>query len=172
MIWDTIYSHYDVTVMTSVMSSHHLPNMVCNRCGWDKMSIILQTIFSNRCDLIQFLLKSVPINTTWALVQVMAWHQTGHKPLPEATMTKSTNASIGLNELNHAMLKARHKNCTYSCLICVYFDSAIQPFLYWHSSEQVRQESVWCDLVSLTHWPLEDLKEILFKQIEADFHDW
>ena len=70
------------TTTTSVMSTHHLPNMVCNRCGRDKMSIILQTTFSNRCDLIQILLKSVPINTIWALVQVMAWHQTGYKPLP------------------------------------------------------------------------------------------
>ena len=27
-------------------------------------------------------------------------------------------------------------------------------------------------LTKLTHWPLGDLKEILFKQIEAEFRDW
>ena len=26
--------------------------------------------------------------------------------------------------------------------------------------------------VCLTHWPLGNLKEVLFKQTEADFHDW
>ena len=29
----------------------------------------------------------------------------------------------------------------------------------------------WQGREQLTHWPLGDLKEILFKQIEADFRD-
>ena len=43
---------------------------------------------------IQISLKFVPKGATdskSALVQVMAWHQTGDKPLPEAMMTQFTD---------------------------------------------------------------------------------
>ena len=35
-----------------------------------------------------------PINYNSALVQVVAWHRTGEKPLPESMLTKSTDAYI------------------------------------------------------------------------------
>ena len=44
---------------------------------------------------IQISLKSVPkgsMDNKPALVQVMAWHQTGDKPLPEAMLTQFTDA--------------------------------------------------------------------------------
>ena len=33
-----------------------------------------------------------PIDNKWALVQVMAWHLTGDKPLPEPMRTQFTDA--------------------------------------------------------------------------------
>ena len=35
-----------------------------------------------------------PIDYKLALVQVVAWHQTGEKPLPESMMTQFTDAYI------------------------------------------------------------------------------
>ena len=35
-----------------------------------------------------------PIDYKSALVQVMAWHQTGEKPLPESMLTKFSDACI------------------------------------------------------------------------------
>ena len=35
-----------------------------------------------------------PIDYKSALVQVMAWHRTGEKPLPESMLTKFTDAFI------------------------------------------------------------------------------
>ena len=37
-----------------------------------------------------------------SLVQVMAWHQTGAKPLPEPMMTKF-RAPYGISELTHSL---------------------------------------------------------------------
>ena len=47
------------------------------------------------CALTQISLKFVPkgpIHNKSALVQVMAWHQTGDKPLPEPRMTQLTDS--------------------------------------------------------------------------------
>ena len=54
-------------------------------------------IFANENDRIpiRISLKSVPrgpIDNKPALVQVMAWHRTGDKPLPEAMLTQFTDA--------------------------------------------------------------------------------
>ena len=48
-----------------------------------------------------------PINTILALVQIMAWHRSGDKPLSEPMIVyRCTFASLGLNELNPlALLK-------------------------------------------------------------------
>ena len=58
---------------------------------------IFKCIFINEkfCILIRISLKFVPrgpIDNRPALVQVMAWHQTGDKPLPEPTLTQFTDA--------------------------------------------------------------------------------
>ena len=58
---------------------------------------IFKWIFSNKnCSiLIQISLKFVPwspIDNKAALVQVMAWHQRGDKPLPEPMVTQFTDA--------------------------------------------------------------------------------
>ena len=58
---------------------------------------IFKCIFLNENDriVIQISLKFVPrspINNKSALVQVMAWHQTGNNPLPEPLMTQFTDA--------------------------------------------------------------------------------
>ena len=68
------------------------------------MAAILQTTFSNAsslkfCILIQIPLEFVskgPIDSKSVLVQVMAWRQTGTKPLPEAIMTQFTDAYMQL----------------------------------------------------------------------------
>ena len=42
----------------------------------------------------------VPLKNKSALAQVMAWCQTGTKPLPEPMMTHITDKAQGLAELN------------------------------------------------------------------------
>ena len=65
------------------------------------MDAILQTIFSNAISWMKMLefqlvqLKFVPkgpINNILALVQIMAWHWTGDKPLSEQMMAKFNDA--------------------------------------------------------------------------------
>ena len=56
-----------------------------------------------------------PIDNIPALVQVMAWHQSGDKPLSEPMMFFFNGliyASLGLNELNKSVKKTIdfHKN--------------------------------------------------------------
>ena len=67
---------------------------------------ILKCIFMNEQlrILIQILLKFVRkglVDTTWALVQVMAWRRTGDKPLPEPMLILFTDvyAALGEDEL-------------------------------------------------------------------------
>ena len=60
---------------------------------------IFKWIFLNENDriLVQISLKFVPrspIDNNPTLVRVMAWRQTGDKPLPEPVMTKLTEAYI------------------------------------------------------------------------------
>ena len=66
------------------------------------MAAILQIAFSKYifmheklCLLIQILLKFVPkyaVDNKSAMVQVMAWHRTGNKTLPETMLTQFTDA--------------------------------------------------------------------------------
>ena len=60
---------------------------------------IFKCIFLNEnfCILIRTSLKFVPmgpISNKWTLVQVMAWHRIGDKPLPESMLIQFTNAYI------------------------------------------------------------------------------
>ena len=75
--------------------------MPINSSPLDKMAAILADIFKcfllneNAKILIQISLKLVPgspIDNKSAFVQVMAWHRTGDKPLPEQMMTQFTDA--------------------------------------------------------------------------------
>ena len=53
---------------------------------------------------IQISLKFVPkgpIENKPAMVQVMAWHRTGDKPLPVPMMIQFTNAALGGDELRN-----------------------------------------------------------------------
>ena len=57
---------------------------------------IFKCIFENENDRIQIQisLKFVHrglVDNKWVLVQVMAWHQTGDKPLPEAMLIQYTS---------------------------------------------------------------------------------
>ena len=61
---------------------------------------IFRCIFMNEniCILIRNSLKFVPwrpINNKPALVQVLAWRQTGDKPLPEPMLNQFTDAYMG-----------------------------------------------------------------------------
>ena len=58
---------------------------------------IFKCIFLNENDQIPIqislkLIPRIPIDNKSALVQVMAWHRTGDKPLPEPMMTQFTDA--------------------------------------------------------------------------------
>ena len=80
-----IYQALSIIMVYSLSHLTHLPP--------DKMAVISQTTFSNAflwieklCILIPISLKFVPkvaVDYKSALVQVMAWHQTGEKPLSE-----------------------------------------------------------------------------------------
>ena len=86
---------------------------------------ILEWIFLNENVriLIQISLKFVPkspIDNKPALVQVMAWRQTGDKPLPEPMMTQCTNAQhigimkcILLNDKFYVLIKISLKFCSW-----------------------------------------------------------
>ena len=72
--------------------------ILCSLTHWgrDEMDDILQTTFSNvfssmKMFLIKISLKFVPkgpINNIPALIQIMAWHWPGIKPLPETVMVR------------------------------------------------------------------------------------
>ena len=77
----------------------------------DKMAAIFQTTFSNTFSWMKFVsLKFIPegpINNIPALVQKMAWHWPGDKPLSEPKMLSLLThiyASLGLIELMEAIL--------------------------------------------------------------------
>ena len=60
-----------------------------------------------------------PIGNKPALVQVMAWHQTGDKSVPKPMMIQYTDvyASLGGDELTHASFSGHHaKYGTYSLM--------------------------------------------------------
>ena len=88
LLWDDVLEFYRKLT--------HLP--------LDKMGTVLadysfKCIFMNEKFLIaiQISLKLVPrgpIDNKPALVQVMAWHRIGDKPLPELMMTKFTDAHM------------------------------------------------------------------------------
>ena len=79
--------------------------------GWDKVAAILQTIFSNAFSWMEMhefhfkislkFVREVRSNNIPALVQIMAWHWPGDKPLSEPMMVSHWHiyASLGLNEL-------------------------------------------------------------------------
>ena len=69
----------------------------------DKMAVISQTMLSDAissekfCILIKISPKFVPkglIDNNPALVQIMAWHRTGDKPLSEPMLTQFTDANM------------------------------------------------------------------------------
>ena len=75
--------------------------------GWHFPDDIFKYIFFNENVWIPIpiLLKFVPrspINNKAALVQIMAWHWTGNKSLPEPMMTQFTDiyVALGGDELN------------------------------------------------------------------------
>ena len=77
-------------------------NINLTHSGRDKMATmfaddIFKFIFLNKkcCILIKIsleLVPKVPIDNKSALIQVMAWHWTGDKPLPEPVLTWFTDA--------------------------------------------------------------------------------
>ena len=55
---------------------------IFNECAWISITISLKFV------------PKGPIDYKSALVQVVAWHRTGEKPLPESMLTQFTNAYI------------------------------------------------------------------------------
>ena len=56
-------------------------------------SIFYENVWISITISLKFVLKG-PIDYKSALVQVMAWHRTGEKPLPESMLTQFTDAYI------------------------------------------------------------------------------
>ena len=68
------------------MSWHHYAS---RHWGWDRMDAIFQTTISNAFSWMKISLKfvpKVPINNIAALIQIMALHRPGDKPLSEPMM--------------------------------------------------------------------------------------
>ena len=90
------------TIVRYIVPMHVKPKFTYLLLPLAEMAAILvddnfKCIFLNENDviLIQISLKFVPrspVDNKPALVQVMAWRQTGDKPLPELMMTKFTDA--------------------------------------------------------------------------------
>ena len=84
------YWHISKQVSASMLDLIHLP--------LDKMVAISQMIFSDAFLLMKILyfefVPKRPIDNNSALVQAMAWCQTGDKPLPGAMLTQFTDASL------------------------------------------------------------------------------
>ena len=85
---------------------------VLTHWGWDKMATIFADIFwcnfmkEKFCIFFQVSLKFVPegpVANKSVLVQVMAWHQTGDKPLSEPTVQW-----LGGDELSTTVLSLLH----------------------------------------------------------------
>ena len=77
-------------------SRKYLTHLFLDKMAAILVDNILKSIFLNEnvSILIQISLKFVPkgpIDNKSSLVQVMAWRQTGDKPLPEAKMTQFTD---------------------------------------------------------------------------------
>ena len=47
-----------------------------------------------------------PIDNKSALFQIMAWHWTGNKPLPEPVLAQSNDVALGVDELSVYNLRA------------------------------------------------------------------
>ena len=56
-------------------------------------SIFNESVWISITISLKFILRG-PIDYKSALVQVMAWHRTGEKPLPESMLTQFTDAYI------------------------------------------------------------------------------
>ena len=68
----------------------------------------------NLCIFFRILLEFVPkglIDNMPALVQVMAWHQTGAKPLPEPMLTQSTDTHALTKLKSHMVQVAIKQTC-------------------------------------------------------------
>ena len=98
---EVCYSYFEVSCLSSI-----------THWGRDKMAVISRTIFKsillnvNVWISLQVSLTLVPgvrINNITALVQKIAWHRPGDKPLSEPVMVSlltDISASLGLNGLN------------------------------------------------------------------------
>ena len=93
----------------NTLKSQEIPRHLLGYCEWyGQLHIVLNNlpaddvfkcIFMNEkfCISIQISLKFVlkgPIDNSQYLVQVMAWHRTGDKPLPEQMLSKLTDAYV------------------------------------------------------------------------------
>ena len=61
--------------------------------SWKKLCIFIPLSLS--------FVANAPIYNKSVLVQVMAWHRTGDKPLPEPMLAKFTDAVLGADESMH-----------------------------------------------------------------------
>ena len=103
-------THYDIIVMAFKRALNIDEILLFTHWDRDKMATISRTTFSNTCSLtrlmnsIKISLKFVrkgPINNIPALVQTMAWHRPGDKPLSEPMVFRLPThiCVIRLNEL-------------------------------------------------------------------------
>ena len=72
------------------------PNKNIHYLRWDIVKFI---IFNKKCWCFDWhfieIIPDCSINNKLSLVHVMAWHQTGNKPLPESMSPKMPNATQG-----------------------------------------------------------------------------
>ena len=91
--WDNVGNYSWVISNVRVVVNSSPPGQ--NGCHFAADTFKCIFMNENPCILIQISLKFVPkgpIDNIPALVQVMAWRRTGGKPLPEAMLTRFTDA--------------------------------------------------------------------------------
>ena len=90
---------WSITYQTEISQDPWLTHLPLDKMAVTLADDIFKCIFLNENEriLIQIALKFVPMSSIAnkaALVQVMAWHLTGDKPLPEPMMTQFTDANM------------------------------------------------------------------------------
>ena len=83
-----------------ILSTKWLIHLPLDKMATHRQMTFSNAFFVNENDriLIRISLKVVsssPVVCKWMLAQVMAWHSTGDKPLPEPMLTKCINTNIG-----------------------------------------------------------------------------
>ena len=137
-----------------------ITKLITEQNGWRSANNIFKWILVKEyfCILIQISLKfnfNGPIENKSVLVQIMAWYQTGDKPLPEPMMTKSHEYS---QQIPHSWPLYHYRNVQNSAVIiaskfCIKANLMYELcFLCFSELTTIRSALEWLVLLSGAAW--------------------